>query len=127
MARVLVEFIVRFEIPRQIYSNQGRNFELLVFQEMCMLLGMEKPRTVALHSQSDGRFKRFNQIVEAILSKFLAEDQRDWDEHLLLLMMAYRSAVYETTGLAMRAYARAIDQPPNRLDLWNSRTSKGLL
>ena len=34
VARVLVEeFVARFGIPRQIHSNQGRNFESKFFQE----------------------------------------------------------------------------------------------
>ena len=46
VARVLVEeFVARFGIPRQIHSDQGRNFKSKVFQEMCKLLGMDKTRT----------------------------------------------------------------------------------
>ncbi|KAK3728410.1 hypothetical protein QZH41_007793 [Actinostola sp. cb2023] len=33
-----------------------------------------------------------------MMAKFTAENQRDWDVHLPLLMMAYRTAVHETTG-----------------------------
>ena len=42
--------------------------------------------------------ERFNQTMEAMLSKFVSENQSDWDEHLPLLMMVFRSAVHETTG-----------------------------
>ena len=52
VARALVEeFVVRFVILRQIHSDQGRNFESKVFQEMCKLLGMYKTRTTPLHPQ----------------------------------------------------------------------------
>ena len=42
--------------------------------------------------------ERFNRTIEEMLSKFVAENQRDWDSHLPILMMAYRSAVHETTS-----------------------------
>ena len=32
------------------------------------------------------------------MSKFMDSNQRDWDEHLPFLLMAYRSATHETTG-----------------------------
>ena len=65
VARVLVEeFVARFGIPRQIHSDQGRNFESKVFQEMCNSLGMEMSRTTPLHPQSDGMVERFNRTIE---------------------------------------------------------------
>ena len=99
VARVLVEkFMACFSIPKQIPSDQGRNFELGVFQEMCKSLGMDKTRTTPLHPRSDGMVERFNRAIEEILSKFVVENQRDWDSHLPILMMAYRSAVHKTTS-----------------------------
>ena len=113
-ARVLVgEFMARFGIPRQIHSDQGRNFESKVFQEMCKSLGMDKTRTTPLHPQSDGMVERFNRTIEEMLSKFVAENQRDWDSHLPILMMAYHSAVHETTSFTPceLMFGRQIDLP----------------
>ena len=99
VAKLLVEeFVVRFGAPRQLHSDQGRNFESAVFQEMCRLLDIDKTRTTPLRPQSDGMVERFNRTLEAMLSKFVAENQKDWDELLPFVMMAYRSSVHESTG-----------------------------
>ena len=80
------------------YALQGRNFESVVFSEMCGLLGITITRTTPLHLQSDGMVERFNRMLESQLSKFVEDHQRDWDSHLPLLLMAYRIAVHESTG-----------------------------
>ena len=99
VAKLLVEeFVVRFGAPRQLHSDQGRNFESAVFQEMCRLLDIDKTRTTPLRPQSDGMVKRFNRTLEAMLSKFVTVNQKDWDELLPFVMMAYRSSVHESTG-----------------------------
>ena len=54
-------------------------------------------RTTPLHPQSDGMVERFNKTLKAQLAKFVDQHQRDWDEHVPLLMMAYRTA--DTTGV----------------------------
>ena len=38
-----------------------------------------------------------NRTLEAQLSKFVDEHQRDWDHYVLFLMMALISATHETT------------------------------
>ncbi|KAK3753675.1 hypothetical protein QZH41_003322 [Actinostola sp. cb2023] len=79
--RVVDEFVSRFGVPRQLHSDQGRNFISAVFTEMCALLGIDKTRTTALHPQSDGMVERYNKTLESMLAKFTSEHQRDWDEH----------------------------------------------
>ena len=99
VARVLAEeFIPRYGVPREIHSDQDRNFESALFKEIAKILGMEKTRTTPLRPQSDGMVERFNRTLKNMLAKFVNENLSDWDRHLPLLMMAYRSAVHETTG-----------------------------
>ena len=95
---VVREFVSRFGVPRQLHTDQGRNFESRLFQEMCRILEIDKTRTTPLRPQSDGMVERFNRTLEAMLSKFVSENQKDRDQFLPLLMMAYRSSVHESTG-----------------------------
>ena len=65
---------------------------------MCKLLDIDQERTTPYHPQSDGLVERMNRSLEAMLSMFVSPRQTDWDHYLPFLMMAYRSAVQETTG-----------------------------
>ena len=42
--------------------------------------------------------ERFNRTLEMQLSKFVDHNQKDWDLHIPILLMAYRSAIHDTTG-----------------------------
>ena len=101
VAKIIVEeVIVRFGVPCFIQRDQGRQFESNLFKEMCVLLGIEKTRTTPYHPKSDGMVERFNRALEAMLSAYVSDHQRDWDSHLPYVMMAYRSAKHETATLS---------------------------
>ena len=118
--------ISRFGAAESIHSDQGRNFESCVFAALCSRLDMQKTRTTPLHPQSDGLVERFHRCMEQQLAIVSAEHQRDWDNHLPLVLMAYRSAVQESTsctpallmlGRELRtpadlAFGRPPDSPP---------------
>ncbi|MCD1431043.1 DDE-type integrase/transposase/recombinase [Klebsiella pneumoniae] len=99
VADVLVkEWVCRFGVPLELHSDQGRNFESTLFQNVCKVLGIKKTRTTALHPQSDGMVERMNRTINRYLAKVVSDHQRDWDQFLHLFLMAYRSSVHETTG-----------------------------
>ena len=56
--------------------------------------------------QSDGMIEQFNSTLETMLSAFVRENQRDWDEYVYLLMLAYRSSEHESIGTAQFYDAR---------------------
>ena len=99
VAKVLAEqWICRYGAPRSIHTDQGRNFDSLLFKEMCRLLNITKTRTTPYHPQSDGLIERFNRTVLAMLSMFVNDNQATWDVLLPYVMLAYRSSVQATTG-----------------------------
>ena len=101
VARVFVEeFVSRYGIPKEVHSDQGRNFESNLMAEVCKLLGIKKTRTCPLHPRGDGFVERFNRTLLSMMITLLDPDrnQKDWDEQIPYAMFAYRSSVQESTG-----------------------------
>lgn len=114
VADVLVtQFICRFGIPQRIHSDQGRDFMSNLFKHMCEMLGVKRSRTSPYHPQCDGMVERFNRTLQQMLVSFVKETREDWDDHLPFVLMAYRSAVHESTGCSpnMMVFGRELPGP----------------
>jgi hypothetical protein len=57
--------------------------------------------------------ERFNRTLQQMLSMFVDEHQRDWDDHLPYVMMAYRTSVHESSGCTpnLLMFGREISLP----------------
>jgi hypothetical protein len=97
---LVTNFFCRFGIPRELQSDQCRNFESHLLQEVLQLLGVSKTRTTPLHPQSDGMAKRYIKTIEEHLRKVDASHQRDRDEGLPLFLLANWASPHDTTGLS---------------------------
>lgn len=99
VARLIVEEVIcRFGVPVLIHSDQGRQYESLLFKEVCHHLQIRKTRTTPYHPQSDGMVERFNKTLATMLSNYVDDNHRDWDECIPFVMMAYRASQHESTG-----------------------------
>ena len=67
---------------------------------------MDKTRTTPWRPCSNGLVENFNKTLGGMLRQMTSKHQRDWDQHIELATMAYRSTVHESTG-----------QTPNRMML----------
>ncbi len=97
--KIFVEnWISHYGVSLELHTDQGRNFELNLFLKLCQLLKINKTRTSAPSPPpSDGMVERFNRILLQHLSQVVNKHQEDWDHYIPLFMLAYRSAIYEST------------------------------
>ena len=59
VCQILVDqFFSRFGLPLYIHSDQGRNFESNLFQEICKLLDIVKTRTTPYRPALNGQVER---------------------------------------------------------------------
>lgn len=101
IAEVFVNQVIsRFGVPLELHTDQGRNFDSRLFQELSCLLRIKKTRTSPFHPQSNGLVERQHQTLTNYLAKFVSENQRDWDRWIGMSLLAYRSSKHETSGFS---------------------------
>lgn len=62
------------------------------------MFNMEKTRTSSYHTENDGMLEQMICTgLQDMLAKYLSDHQFNWDEHLLLAMMGYRSSAHAST------------------------------
>ena len=61
-------------------------------------MGIAKTHTCPWHPQGNAITERENKVIVDMLSHFVNQRQSDWDEHLPVCMMAYRSSVHRMLG-----------------------------
>jgi hypothetical protein len=71
---LVTNFFCQFGVPRELHSDQGRNFEPRLMQEVLERLWLSKTRTTTptptpLHPQKDGMADRYVKKVKEHLRK----------------------------------------------------------
>ena len=96
--RLVEDVFSRFGMPECLHSDQGKQFESSLFQELCRLLGIHKTRTTPYHPQSDGLVERANRTVQNVLAAYVSDHQRDWDCILAQTQLASNISQHSSTG-----------------------------
>ena len=97
IARTLVEqLFCRFGPPLSILSDQGKEVDGRIMNEVCRLFGVTKLRTTP-NKPSTNQVERFHRTMNAILAKTIDDHHRDWDSQLPFAMAAYRASRHKGT------------------------------
>lgn len=100
-ARVLFEkFIVHYGFPERLHSDQGRNFESQIIQQLCNLAGVEKSRTTPYHPSGNGMCERFNRTLLHMLGTLPEKDKKNWKDAIAPVVHAYNATRHESTGFS---------------------------
>ena len=97
VAKNLMLVFYRHGIPDTILSDQGTNYQSMLLAEVHELLDIHKVRTSPYHPQCDGITERFNRTIQAMLSSYVDENQKNWCTLLPSLAFAYNTAVHAST------------------------------
>ena len=82
-------FILHYGFPLKIITDQGRNFESELIENLCHLAGVQKMRTGPYHPQTNGQCERFNGTLLNMLGTLTPEQRKDWKSHIPALVHAY--------------------------------------
>ena len=84
-------------MPRILHSDQGQNFESTILKQILKAFGVFKSHTTAYHPQGDGMVECFTRSLLQLIRPYM-EKEADWEQHLPLVLFAYRSAIDSLTG-----------------------------
>ena len=98
VTRILINHVIsKYGVPKFITSDQGRNFMSQILKDISDIFGFQQLFSVAYHQAANGQIERANRVVKTILSNYVDNDGRNWEDYLQLATMCYNSSVNETT------------------------------
>ncbi|KAG5871242.1 hypothetical protein JTB14_007122 [Gonioctena quinquepunctata] len=99
IARAFVEnVIVRYGSPKRLLTDRGANSTSTLFKEVCKVLGIGKLQTASYALTTNGQIERMHRVLKDMLSHYISQNQRDWDNWIPFVLMAYRGSTHSSTG-----------------------------
>ena len=93
------DYVKEHGVPEILHTDQGRQFESRLVQELCNKLGIKKSRSTSYHPQGAGIVERCNRTIKDQLAKYISDQGGEWDTHINQLQLAYNTSTHSTTGL----------------------------
>ena len=82
-------FILHYGFLSKIITDQGRNFESELIENLCQVTGVKKLRTTPYHPQTNGQCGHFNGTLLNMLGTLTPEQKKDWKSQVPALVHTY--------------------------------------
>ena len=93
-------FILHYGFPSKIITDQGRNFESELIENLCQLAGVQKLRTSPYNPQTNGQHECFIGTLLNMLVTLTPEQKKDWKIMSLLWYTPITALGMQLLGLA---------------------------
>ena len=99
LIRCLIKFCMNFGTPFELHMDRGPEMVSRAMTQAAQALNILRVFSTAYHHQCLGVSERFNKTLGNALRCFITKNrQKEWDEYIDPIMMAYRNSVHRTTG-----------------------------
>jgi transposase InsO family protein len=99
---IFEDIICRHGVPKEILSDRGINFNNALINELYSRYQTKHRLTSSYRPQTNGMVERFNRTIGESLAKLAMDKdkEKDWDDYIHAVLLAYRTKKHETTGFA---------------------------
>ena len=92
------EIICRHGVPEQILSDRGTSFVNQIIENLCDKFQTKHRLTSSYRPQTNGMIERFNRTIGECIAKLLSDKEKEWDDYIEAVLLAYRTMKHESTG-----------------------------
>ena len=82
-------FILHYGFPSKIITDQGRNFESELIENLCQVAAVKKLKISPYHPQTNGQCECFNRTLLNMLGTLTPEQKKDWKSPVPTLVQTY--------------------------------------
>src|SRR5882757_8261097 len=97
VAKVIVEHVFLKYGAGEILTDNGGEFRCELLNEICRLMGVARCFTTAYQVRTNAVCERSHTTVNSMLPKCIADNQKDWSDHLSNVAFCYNASTDETT------------------------------
>eukprot|EP00743_Colponemidia_sp_Colp-15_P008095 GILK01008773.1.p3 GENE.GILK01008773.1~~GILK01008773.1.p3 ORF type:complete len:206 (+),score=26.59 GILK01008773.1:3780-4397(+) len=91
-------WVLQYGAPKRLLSDRGANFLSEVVRWTCQVLRVKKINTASYHPQCNGLTERFNKTLCDMISMYVQDGHKNWDEFLPYAVCGYRSSYQPSLG-----------------------------
>ena len=110
LVRHWIDYICRWGPPREVITDNGKQFRSEIFRTTCEFYGTQTCYTTHYHAQSDPT-ERYHQWLLDGLAKVTGTVKKDWDLQIDQVLFAYRTTIHAATGMSPWFMVRGTDPP----------------